>query len=494
MHQKPCAEVAFVTDVEGNLNFLSRWVLSSRVLVFEAGRLEFVHDHAYFVYGGDVMDKGPGGVRLARLLVSLKRRYPERVRLLVGNRDLNKLRFTAELGEADMARPVDDIPCMPWDTVCLREHLERVATASGLKLEEVNTRRERLRYMLQHTLGCPDSFELRREEVALERSCELAEVTDDEVVEHFVDDVTAGRGGALREYLEHADVAAILGTTLFVHGAVDRMTLGFVPADDTRFEVPKQRREPRLVRNVEQWVDELNSFLRRGLSDHEARPDWDGSRSTRGGEAIMAIQCRPAVWGRSVVSNAYSTGGVITCASARSATQQVYEQMVEDPLAAVHVLSDPMDPEVAACLLEQGVRRVVVGHKPSGDSPAVLSSCYTGVEVISADTSFSDTDAADNRGVAVPGVLLQGPLEANSALIYGTLRDGRRHEARLACLGGAGPHDEFVGTELVDGWWVKARLVSGAYLLCRGNGRSVEYRDEHLTEAHRWASTSVASL
>ena len=153
---------------------------------------------------------------------------------------------SVQLGEANMARPVDDVPCLPW------EHLERVATASGLRLEEVNTQPERLRYMLQHTLGCPDSFELRRDEMALERSCELAKVTDDEVVEHFVDDVTAGRGGALREYLEHADVAAILGSTLFVHDAVDRMTLGFVPADDTRFEVPTQRREPRLVRNVEQ--------------------------------------------------------------------------------------------------------------------------------------------------------------------------------------------------------------------------------------------------
>ena len=66
-------------------------------------------------------------------------------------------------------------------------------------------------------------------------------------------------------------------------------------------------------------------------------------------------------------------------------------------MAVVHVLSDPMDPEVAAWLLEQGVRLVVVGHKPCGDSPAVLRSCDTGVEVISADTSFSDIDAADNR-------------------------------------------------------------------------------------------------
>ena len=47
---------------------------------------------AYFVFGGDVVDKGPGDIRLCRQLVALKRRHPDRVFLVVGNRDLNKVR------------------------------------------------------------------------------------------------------------------------------------------------------------------------------------------------------------------------------------------------------------------------------------------------------------------------------------------------------------------------------------------------------------------
>jgi hypothetical protein len=38
----------------------------------------------------------------------------------------------------------------------------------------------------------------------------------------------------------------------------------------------------------------------------------------------------------------------------------------------------------------------------------VLSATHTGVEVVCADTSFSDVRAADNRGVAVSSVELQG--------------------------------------------------------------------------------------
>ena len=53
-------------------------------------------------------------------------------------------------------------------------------------------------------------------------------------------------------------------------------------------------------------------------------------------------------------------------------------------------------------------------------------------QLISADLSYSDIKCADNRGAAVAGVLLQGEtLHANHALVYGTLADGRAHEARL---------------------------------------------------------------
>ena len=50
------------------------------------------------VHGGDSCDKGGkvgGSVRVTRTLVSLKRRYPERVTLLIGNRDANKMRCGA---------------------------------------------------------------------------------------------------------------------------------------------------------------------------------------------------------------------------------------------------------------------------------------------------------------------------------------------------------------------------------------------------------------
>ena len=68
--------------------------------------------------------------------------------------------------------------------------------------------------------------------------------------------------------------------------------------------------------NVFEWTKALNDFLKRGLDDHWKRPLWDADRVSRGGEALMALQNRSAMWGRSIISNCYGDGGCIITKSA----------------------------------------------------------------------------------------------------------------------------------------------------------------------------------
>ena len=170
--QKP-VEVAYVTDVEGNLAYFDRWVKHSRIVRYKADapdQLELAHDRAYFVYGGDVVDRGEGNVRLLNRLVALKKDYPTRVHLLAGNRDLNKLRLSSELSDSDLARPFVAIPGPHWDTKAptLAEYYAKLAAdRPGTSPDALDTRAERLRYYYLHTLGCPETFELRRREMAL---------------------------------------------------------------------------------------------------------------------------------------------------------------------------------------------------------------------------------------------------------------------------------------------------------------------------------------
>jgi len=253
--------IAFITDVEGNLDFLLQSVSLSPLLTYTAaGSLNFVCPDGpdCFVFGGDVGDKGPYDVTLCKMFVDFKNRYPSRVFLILGNRDLNKLRYTAELGPDDMKIDAASIPGPHWDP-------NAMTLASYLAAHNVpDSRPNRLKYMLEHTLGCKNTFEHRRTEMARLLSRDVDGITDEEVTEHIVEDVERG---ALSEFLDKGQIAVRLGDTMFVHGAIDDRTAGFIPNHDTKFEVPKVRSEGRIVEGVDEWIREINEYKSAGEED-----------------------------------------------------------------------------------------------------------------------------------------------------------------------------------------------------------------------------------
>jgi hypothetical protein len=161
----------------------------------------------------------------------------------------------------------------------------------------------------------------------------------------------------------------------------------------------------------------------------------------------------------------------------------------------------PRDPTVVKWLLRHGICRVVVGHKPTGDCPAVLSASYTGVEIVSADTSFSDTSFNNNRGSAIAVVEIVGTRPDQNCLdLSGRFSNGQDYHCQYPVLDGSKtdnvalvddctaappsgnnnkPSSSYnmllLGRQVDDGWWVKA-ATSTHYQLCRGQGRKVEYK------------------
>jgi len=558
--------IGYLSDIEGNWEYFLECVERSNVLEWEEtnspssilqnnnNNNEVVtfqrlalSPNTKFIYGGDTVDKGTGDIRLVRALVSLKKRYPTRVHLLVGNRDLNKLRLSSELSESDMNIDFegDDNFGKPfWNNSAksLKEYLEELRAEQGANssLDKLNTRAERLRYMFKHTLGCPDTFEFRREEIRvlaqiygeypansdthdvtpiqhakevdiLEEPATSIEISDDQVVDSFLYEMSPE--GSLRQYLHLSSIAAIVGNTIFVHGAIDRLTMKYVPSPNTKFELPTTSPPSftapdttittpdggRIVENVHEWVQSLNEYLQTGVDDYSNRPMWNEERTSRGGEAVLAIQCRPAMWGRSVVCNSYADGGVITTIGAQEVRKQALQTAQEqlDPLVFEGIASNVMDPVPAKWLLEHGIRRIVVGHKPTGDCPAVLSSKYTGVETVAVDTSFSDRkDLNDDensvkrfgkdRGRAVAMVEIAGEDAFRNRLeTAGVLACGTEYSNQFPILSSTRSEDDDdddydvvgdpnIGSMVSNGWWIKA-AVPPNYHLCRGSGRFIEY-------------------
>jgi len=266
--------VSFLTDVEGNWEFFVRFIELSEALDLVAGpdadgTADIVlRDGWRLVIGGDMCDKGAsvgGSVRIVRSCVALKRRYPARVTIILGNRDINKMRLTSELALCQLeAARLPSVPGPYW--VPERQRVSPLRFLRGLASEKYgtsladamsdaylassfNTIANRLRWMLKDTMGAEGEFERRRAEIALlrgarspvdlntEASVKGAGVGDGdfgvsnaEVVASFTDCVV--EGGFMRELFQLGQLAAVIGSTLYVHGGVvskGGVVLGIVP-------------------------------------------------------------------------------------------------------------------------------------------------------------------------------------------------------------------------------------------------------------------------
>jgi len=102
-----------------------------------------------------------------RQLLSLRRRYPDRVHFLMGNRDINKMRIVDELGwfDGNTGETTTTLPKhegVYW-------HLRGLLPTDPKPSIPSNSAADRLKWMLNNTMGSIHAFEFRRDELRRER-------------------------------------------------------------------------------------------------------------------------------------------------------------------------------------------------------------------------------------------------------------------------------------------------------------------------------------
>jgi hypothetical protein len=380
-------KLAYLTDVEGQWSKVSSFATNNPLVSLDAqGRL-LVAAGARFVFGGDAVDRGPEARRIVHALLEAKRRQPEQVVLLAGNRDINKMRLVTEL----CGLPPASTP-------------EQARNASSAEL---------LRWIFDNTMGAPHAFVHR----AAELESAGADHDDQSVVQSFLDEL--GPTGEFTEYLCACQLVYRDENTLFVHGGVTSDSIGYVPEAPRRFDA------------LEAWTLALNAFY---VSQCAAFRE----RKFNGYSALVAYQ-------------APLPGTRLNQASV------VYARPTDE-------LGNPVlpAPSVIGALRGAGIERVVLGHTPSGDSPAVLRD-GAGFELVLADNS---------HGRIEPGS--QVFLDEDPRILGASVLDsGERVEVstRLAAEGSTSP----LGLRDAQGRLVKGRLQRGEYLVFRGfSGYRVE--------------------
>ena len=379
--------VSFLTDVEGNWEYFVDFIKRSDALSFAAGptwaadgTVDLVLTDGWrFVFGGDVCDKGGavgGTVRVVRSLLALKRKYPSRVTILLGNRDLNKMRLTSEM-EASQLKQLDALPGPYWvapaKRVTLKMFLKRQLTAlkgedlaqeeeeaADAELAELNTPANRLRYVLKETMGADGEFERRQTELAVLRGVRPEEVTDEEVALSFTESVQ--EGGFMREFIHAGRLAEVIGNTLYCHGGLiggPWPTQPGVPASHCIGFVPG--RASRLL-DVTQWLDALEEWRQAELRAWVARPHFseEYAASDLRGEAPIWPQAAEARGGHRLMH--YVVPGC---------EPSVVMGRHLDSLGMPASQGEGID-EVASLLNSCGVTRLVVGHTPHGNCPTVM--------------------------------------------------------------------------------------------------------------------------
>lgn len=435
--------VGYVTDVEGDLEFWRRYVEASVILNRGTDGKLHLADGAQFVFGGDAVGVKAGDLEVLEELVALKCRYPDRVHLIVGNRDANKLRLRVELSQAHReAVPLREHPGPYWNRRC-----RPTEVMSEEELTD-DSAAARLRWILRHSMGEPDAFENRRKELSRRREGSVP-VHDVEVVDSFLQSLR--RGGVAFEYLANARLAVLVGGTLFLHAGLPRSGNSWVPG-----WVPpcKQGLERHTCLPVAEWLQELDRFL------------------------VTAIAEYAAAEGAVPIAEAWSlVGGYVHMQPGSALLQYIMRDMpdgTEQPSVVyngwLHRASyQPLQPDepTLAWLREGGVRCIVSGHLPYGDAPLVLQ-LGEGMRAITADTSYAASvtweDKLEKVDSTIPGrgqrtvcEILLGPDPGNGR-IHGVLANGVPYEARL--------DDDTIGRVTSDGWRVKAK-VGGQLLLCK---------------------------
>jgi hypothetical protein len=260
-------------------------------------------------------------------------------------------------------------------------------------------------------MGAPDAFAFRAAELARE-----GRPSDDEaVVDSFLDDLAPG--GPLTRYLVQTQLAYRTGETLFLHGGLTDESLGHVPGRA-------------LTADVAAWIDGLNTFCRTLTEAFQQR-------------SITDLASPP--WAPLVTYQAPSPGQSTNPASV------VYGRNSDE-------FNNPLLPsrQVRETLAGQGIRRLVLGHTPSGDTPALLRT--ERFELVIADNSRGRVGDGSSVTIEGPQLSLSGRVQ---------LDGGEQGEVSSRTIIGepAGP----LGLRTRDdGHLVKGAFEDGRHVIFRG--------------------------
>lgn len=368
-------KTVYLTDLEGRFEPLNQLIKDGTLIIVNDGSLEFSDAETKLVFGGDLMDRGPHTLRLMRFLIGLKQKYPDRVNLIQGNRDLNKLSFSIDR-EEKMASLQD-----PKYHEFLQGKLSQIEESkrAGLTVESMNTAEHQVQWWAEQ-YGLTKAIEFHQQEL---RELKKTEVTYNEAAKDFADMISNPN----REYLNYIKLGQLVhseGSVVYLHGGLPAQN-GFVPDSATIHE------------NFGEWERALNQWGQSQVRDFIAGV----TQGNMGGRGKKLVFYGDALYD-STIKKVWNHDNSV-----------VYGPRFKEE-GNFRLPSD----SAVDWLKANGKSMLILGHSPAGNIPTPLRG--QDILVVMADTSYSPNGV--NTKITIDGerIDVQGKLENGTDIHYQT--------------------------------------------------------------------------
>ena len=296
-----------------------------------------------------------------------------------------------------------------------------------------------LKWMLENNMGCPATFEYRRQE--LQRAREHA-VSDMEVLNSFL--IETSPTGVMGEYLKLSQLGVIVPQTrvLAVHGGLTAFNIGRIP-DMAPDEKP--------IADARLWIMKLNAWYTQQItlwSSYQPKTLTEPA-CTELDDAVLPIPGKP----KQVVT-----------ADMLSADRQ---------FAAIPA-------EVNDYLLANNISVLLTGHQPCGDHPALVRNQSNNLLMINGDTgyaSFNPVVPNDTRGVACHSLEISADPHKTVITIDAINAQALSINTLLTLTPDNILGDQYIGKLLADGYLVQCKLPTDEYRLIKQEGFKVSYKN-----------------
>jgi hypothetical protein len=404
--------IGVLGDIEGNYKRFESFIKTNGTLyINELGEIDLVPGKT-FVFMGDAIDHGSGGIRFTRALTNLKERYPDRVKIILGNRDLNKMKIYHFLKSLDAGVYLPDEKYI-YDFLLQDIHgvnLDHSLSESEIMklLRDRAHPHERLESILKG-FGAPGAFKYHREELKL-LNPRMQSISRAMVYKHYM--ASLAPGGTLRKLLSIGQLIAIVDGNLFTHGAITERNHGQVPGHHKNFT------------NTREWVTKLNDWL------YTSVEEWKIDSA------------------RAVSLDKYQKPDTKTMTNVHSVVYGRYSDSSGNPKTPrAKFLNN---------LKSFGIYRIFVGHTPTGDFPILLR--HKDFEIVLTDSSHSKFNSASKISVNGKEVTMNtyDPIMKQNILVKSNIHDnykfvGMHTKTGMRIIGEVQETGDYLLTKVIGG-------------------------------------------